>query len=121
MDAVARDQGLRRGPPRARRIRSRADQLVEERGARLRLRRPADAHEALAAFDEIGERALLLTVEAVAVGVEIHDRLVFGQPPAGEPRRVLRRLHPEAALGAELLDRREPGARLRPQAQVRME
>ena len=111
MDAIARDDRLRRRAARARRIRPRADQTVEERRARLGLGRRADAHEAVTALQDVGERALLFAVEAVAVGMEDHDRAVVVQPPAGEPRRVLRRVDPEAAPGTELLDRREAGAR----------
>jgi hypothetical protein len=103
MHAVADRDHLCAGRGRAVGGRPRADQAVDERAARLRLGRAADADEAAAAVDVALQRGLLGRVEAVAGVVEEDDRAVLREVGGRERARVLRDVDAEVVRAAERL------------------
>jgi hypothetical protein len=110
---VADHERLRRRPARAGRVGPRAEQLVEQRAARFTLGCAADAEEPAALAHVVGERALLLGVQPIAVGVEEHHRAVAGQVGRVEVGRVGGVRGLVGAGAAEVAERRHPRGDLR--------
>ena len=90
----------------------RADQAVEEVGARLGVGGRADAEEAVAVLDVGAKRVLLRSLgKDVPVGVEEGDGGVLLEVRGGEVGRVVGDRDAEAVLRAEVLDRDDAGVR----------